>query len=84
MVHDLDLLLHHRNPAREIVVFPNLPGQLVQLGVCDGLLLIVGRQHSHESQPPGDQGRDDALRHAATSHAAGDSFGLKSVSLRHR
>ena len=41
VVDDLDLLLHHRDPFGEVVVFPDLPGQLLDLGVRHRLMLVV-------------------------------------------
>ena len=61
VVDDLDLLLHHGHSPGEVVMFPNLPGKLVQLGLRDRLAFAVGNQHAKQGDAARDQRGDDAL-----------------------
>ena len=37
MIHNLDLFLHHRHPAGEVVMFPDLSCQFLDFGLCNRL-----------------------------------------------
>ena len=61
MIDDLDLLLHHGHPSGEVVVLPDFPGQLVQLGFRDGLRLAVCDQNANQCNGAGDDCGDNAF-----------------------
>nr|DAL45733.1 MAG TPA_asm: hypothetical protein [Caudoviricetes sp.] len=74
VVNDFDLLFHHRHTAGEIVVFPHLPGQLLQLRVGDSLLrvklglyipggLVAGDNYPQQRQAAGDESYDNGIGH---------------------
>ena len=74
VVNNFDLLLQHRHAPGEVVVFPHLAGQLLQLGVGDGLLLfqlglhlpvglVAGDDHPQQRQTASDERHDYGFRH---------------------
>ena len=74
VVDDFDLLLQHRDTAGKVVMLPDLPGKLLQLGVGDGLLLVqlglyipgglvAGDDHPQQRQTAGDERHDYGFRH---------------------
>ena len=65
VVNDLNLLLHHGHTPGEVVMLPDFPGQLVQLGFRDSLRLAVGDQNSKKSYAAGDYRCDNAF-HCST------------------
>ena len=73
VIGDLDLLLQHRDAPRKIVMFPDFPGQLIQLRVGDGLLLVqlglyipgglvAGDNYPQQRQAAGDEGYNNGVR----------------------
>ena len=46
MIDNFDLLFYDRDPTGKIVVFPDFPGQLLDLCICDCLMLVVRNQDS--------------------------------------
>ena len=75
MVCHLHLFFKHRDALGEIVVRPDFPGQLFQLGFGHRLLLVqlgvhalggavVGDDRADQAQTAGDNGYDDCFAHA--------------------
>ena len=73
VVDDFDLLLQHRHPPGEIVVLSHFAGQLIQLRVGDGLLLVqlglyipgglvAGDNYPQQRQAAGDEGYNNGVR----------------------
>ena len=52
----------------KIVVRPDFPGQLFQLGVGDGLTLAVGDEYADEGHSPGDKGGENGLHRSHPFH----------------
>ena len=59
MIDDLDLLLDHRHSAGEIVVLPDLPGQLFQFRLRDSLCPLIAQQHACQRNAACDERYDD-------------------------
>ena len=73
VIGDLDLLLQHRHTPGEIVVLSHFAGQLIQLRVGDGLLLVqlglyipgglvAGDNYPQQRQAAGDEGYNNGVR----------------------
>ena len=73
VVDDFDLLLQHRHTPGEIVVLSHFAGQLLQLRVGDGLLLVqlglyipdglvAGDNYPQQRQATGDEGYNNGVR----------------------
>nr|DAV99355.1 MAG TPA: hypothetical protein [Caudoviricetes sp.] len=74
VVCHLHLFFKHRDALGEIVVCPDFPGQLFQLGFCHRLLLVqlgvhalggvvVGDDRADQAQTAGDNSYDDCFAH---------------------
>lgn len=48
VVNHFDLLFHDRHSSCEVVVFPDLSGQVLHLGLNDRLVLVVGDQDTDQ------------------------------------
>ena len=62
MIGDLHFFFQHRYTLGEVVVGPDFPRQLLQLGVGDGLAFAVGDQDADQGHHPRQGGRNDAFQ----------------------
>ena len=62
MVGSLASFLQYRDPLCKIVVCPDFSGQLLQLGVGDGLAFAVGNQDADQGHRPRQGSCDDTFQ----------------------
>lgn len=63
MVNHFNLFLDNRHSLSEVVVFPDLSGQLVNLRFHHTLSLVIGDEYTRQSDGTGDKGGNNSSLH---------------------